>query len=140
MTYRGQSGQAVQLAERRPSIAADLADIQVGPQGAGLTLATFVEEWIQIGKRLGELEDEKGRIQSAPADATGTERVRARNAWVRTANALLANAMEAELDDKKMAVIFGPMWAAEAAADRRGSTSSPKKPAPGSAPVGGTPV
>jgi hypothetical protein len=84
-----------------------------------------VKEWIENARRLGELEDEKARLEAAPADSSGLARLNARNAWVRVANALVANAEMAELDDKTMAVIFGPLWAAEATADRRG-TSKPE--------------
>ena len=137
-TYRAESGQTAQLEARLPRLSARLQSIQVGPK-PGKSLAEYANESIANGRKLGELEDEKGRLQAAPDDATGTERVNARNAWIRAANALEANARMAELDESKMAIIFGPLWAAEQVADRRG-TSKPKKDANPDPAGGGTPV
>ena len=135
-SYRAEAGQAALLEKRVGSMDSQLKSIQVGPDPAD-TLASFVAEWIAVGKRLGELEDEKTRLQSRPPDATGTERVSARNRWIRVGNALVANAELAQLTDEQMATVFGPLWQAEDTANRRGSTTTKKTDDPN---VGGVPV
>ena len=122
-SYRGEAGSAAQLAKRlTPALRAQLASIVVGPKSGKKTLEQFVDELISLGAQLGALEDEKGILQPAPGEpgtGTGAALLAARNQWVRVGNALVANSELAELDVETDKLIFGPLRAAEKAADRR---------------------
>lgn len=130
-SYRAESGQAAQLATRlTPALRALLASIVVGPKSEKKTLEQFVDELIALGAKLGVLEDEKGRLQPAPgqqATSGGAALLAARNQWVRVLNALVANGEVAALDAETDKLIFGPLRAAEKAADRRDATALAKK-------------
>ncbi len=132
-SYRAQAGQAAQLAARlTAALRAQLASIVVGPKGDKQTLEHFIDELITIGAQLGVLEDDKGRLQSAaitPAPGAGAALLAARNQWVRVANALVANGEVAALDEETDTLIFGPLRAAEKAADRRAAGAPGKKKA-----------
>ncbi len=135
-SYRAQAGQAAQLDKRlTPDVRSDLDAIAVGPKSAKAVLGQYIDEWVTIGGKLGTLEDEKGRLLAAPVDpgtGAGAALLKARNTWVRVVNAMVANAELAEIDPEVDALVFGPMRAAEAAADRRG------RPAKGKGdPIGG---
>jgi hypothetical protein len=142
-TYRAEAGQAAQLSDRlTPDKKAEVEAILVGPKGHKKTLAGFVEEWIGLGKQLGALEDEKGRLQATaaadPGTAGGAALLKARNQWVRVVNALVANGELAELDSDTDALIFGPLRAAEKLADRRAAKPAQAEPAAGAPAPGGT--
>jgi hypothetical protein len=130
-SYRAEAGQAAQLATRlTPALRAQLASIVVGPKGDKQTLEHFVDELITIGARLGDLEDDKGRLQATPSTTgtgTGAALLAARNQWVRVGNALVANGELAGLDEETDLLIFGPLRAAEKAADRRAAGAAGKK-------------
>ena len=130
-SYRGEAGSAAQLAKRlTPALRAQLAAIVVGPKGEKKTLEQFVDELIAIGAQLGALEDEKGILQPAPGEpgaGSGAALLAARNQWVRVGNALVANSELAELDAETDKLIFGPLRAAEKAADRREGGAAGKK-------------
>ena len=132
-TYRAEAGQAAQLAGRlTPALRAQLASIGVGPEDEKKTLEQFVDELIGLGAQLGALEDEKGRLQPAPGQAShqgGAALLAARNQWIRVANALVANGEAAQLDEATDKLIFGPLRAAEKAADRREGSRAGKKAA-----------
>jgi hypothetical protein len=129
-TYRAEAGQAAQLSDRMGDLEPVLKNVIVGGTTPPRPLTHYVAEWIALGAKLGQLEDERARIQATPSVVEGGSAVvDARNRWIRTANALLATAEMAELDPKVMAAIFGPMWAAEKTADRRGRP--PVKPEAG---------
>ncbi len=117
--YRIEAAQAQRLSARiTPALRARLDAIIVGPQDGLHTLTQFVHEWIAMGKRLGELEEEKSRLQ-AGSPGGGLALVKARHQWIRVANALVANAEMAELDVATDALLFAPLRAAEKTADRR---------------------
>jgi hypothetical protein len=138
-SYRAEAGQAAQLAARlTPALRAQLASIVVGPKGDKKTLEHFVDELITIGARLGVLEDDKGRLQPAPSEqgtGAGAALLAARNQWVRVVNALVANSELAGLDTEIDKLLFGPLRAAEKAADRRGGSAPTKKKVEATAPV-----
>ncbi|OJY15338.1 MAG: hypothetical protein BGO98_23200 [Myxococcales bacterium 68-20] len=94
-----------------------------------MTLTAFVNERIQLGAKLGQLEDERAKLLAAPGESDGPANVEARNAWIRAGNALVANA---ELSQEQRAVIFSALRQAEARADRRGK-AAPAEPTPGPA-------
>jgi hypothetical protein len=119
-TYRAESGQAAQLSGRlTPEIKAELDSIKVGPASASVSLLDFVNEWIAAGAKLGELEDKKVALLTPPEKSAAQTLIDAKNLWIRTMNALVANAELAGVDDATMQLVFGPLWAAEKAADKK---------------------
>ncbi len=143
-SYRAEAGQAAQLDKRlTPDVRSDLEAISVGPKSAKAALMQFIDEWVTLGGELGTLEDEKGRLQATPVDpgtGAGAALLKARNTWVRVVNAMVANAELAEIDPEVDALVFGPLRAAESAADRRGRPTKGKGGAPGGDPTGGDPT
>lgn len=135
-SYRAEAGQAKQLAERlTKELRAELAAIIVGPKTDKQTLADYVDEWLALGKRLGALQDERDRLENGASTSALND---ARLAWIRAVNALVANAELANLDDATMSILFGPLNAAERAAERRGKSGksqAPASPQPQPAPV-----
>jgi hypothetical protein len=133
-SYRAEAGQAAQLATRlTPALRAQLASIVVGPKGEKKTLEHFIDELLTVGARLGVLEDEKGRLQPGPAEPAGSgvgaALLAARNQWVRVGNALVANGEVAGLSAETDKLVFGPLRAAEKAAERRAGNASGNKKA-----------
>jgi len=143
-SYRAEAGQAAQLKARLSSeIRTQLQDMLVGNKGGKKALSQFIDEWIKLGKQLGELEDEKDRLQPAPAEAgqgPGAVLVAARNKWIRIGNAFVANGEAAELDIETDKLIFAPLRAAEKAADRRGRGPRAPDEGPGTGSGGGGPA
>jgi len=121
-SYTGEAGQAAQLSARlTPEIRAQIDHIRVGTKKDSHTLGEFIDEWIDLGQKLGALENEKTRI--SPSDsgaAAGAGLVAARNKWIRTVNLFVAVAEAIELEPDTDRLIFGPLHAAESKADRRG--------------------
>ncbi|MEP7123707.1 MAG: hypothetical protein ABJE95_22455 [Byssovorax sp.] len=83
-TYREESGQAALLESRlSPADVALLKKIKI----LDGTAWDAIKEWIDVGAKLGVLEDERGGLPQtsgpAPADV-----VTARNRWIRTINAM----------------------------------------------------
>lgn len=136
-TYRAQAGQAQQLASRlTPAVKARTNAIFIGQGPAQKSLTEYVEEWIALGKQLGEREDEKGRLLAEQSElASGSSLVKARNRWIRVVNALVADGELAELAPATEALVFGPLRDAEKKADAR-SRSAPaaKQTTSGAAP------
>lgn len=127
-TFRGEAGAAEMLASRLEADAGvkkQLKEILVGKKALG----TFVQRWIEAGRQLGRLEDERAQLEATPADGSGAKVVAARNAWIRAVNALIANAELAEVDEATDRLIFGALRLAERNAERRGK--SPEKGADG---------
>ncbi len=130
-SYRAEAGQAGQLASRlTPGIRSQLDSLLVGPKGSGRPLSAFIDEWIALGKQLGELEDERGRLPSPSPDAPSASAtlLASRNQWVRVVNAFIANGAVAELDPETDRLIFGPLRDAEKRAARRARTTTAKDP------------
>lgn len=136
-SYRAEATQAAQLKERiTPAVQAQLDALQVGVLGYSKPLGHFVEEWISIGKKLGMLEDEKARLQDSPGETAGQALVKARNLWIRTVNALLAQAELVELDEAADRLIFGPLRIASKNAERKAKGKSDDAPATESSDAG----
>lgn len=136
-SYGAEAAEAALLASRiTPEIRAQLDKFYVGPKSAQHKLSGYLDEWVQLGSKLGALETEKARLHSNDSHAsTGTTLVGARNKWIRTVNLFLAVAEASELEYEIERVVFGPLQAAEAKADRRtrpstsgGETSSGPSP------------
>lgn len=119
-TYRGQAGAAKLL---KPKLDVEAKKQLKAVRVLEHTALTFVERWIDKAQRLGELEDERASLE--PAGGDGTKLVVARNQWIRTINALVANAELAELDEATDRLIFGALRLAEKKADRRAATAGP---------------
>jgi hypothetical protein len=132
-SYRAEATQAAQLKDRiTPAIKAQLDSIQIGMAGQSQPLSHFVDEWISLGKKLGLLEDEKARIQDSPAETTAQATVKARNLWIRTVNALIAQAELVEIDEATDRLLFGPLRAAVKNAERKSKGKSSDATAAGS--------
>ena len=126
-SYRAQAGQAQQLADRlTPAIKMRTSAILIGHVPAQKSLTEYLEEWIALGKQLGEREDEKGRLLAEQSElATGSSLVKARNRWIRVVNAFVADGELAELAPATEALVFGPLRDAEKKADARARSAPP---------------
>ncbi len=123
-TYLAEAGQAAQLAERlTPEIRALTSKIRIDPQVPSRTFTHFLDEWLNLGKQLGTLEDEKAHL--APANRTQATLLAARNKWIRAVNLFLATAEAAEIDPATHQLLFGPLLAAEAKAAKRSTKPAP---------------
>jgi hypothetical protein len=125
-SYGAEAGQAAQLSVRlTPEIRPQIDEILVGSKTAPHVLGQFIDEWIELGQKLGALENEKARLNpSDAASSAGAGLVAARNKWIRTVNLFLAVAEAIELDYDTERVVFGPLHAAESKADRRGRATA----------------
>ena len=135
-TYGEEAGEARRLETRLDARARkELKALPVGKKD----LCAIVEEIVALGKRLGEIEDERARRTQAPADRV--DLLKARNEWVKTAGALAGLIELLGIDAAKETQILGPLRQAEKAAEQRsarkkGKPSSeqpPAAPAPGGA-------
>jgi len=125
-SYGAEAAEAALLASRvTPEIRAQLDKFYIGPKSAQHKLSGYLDEWIQLGAKLGALETEKSRLHSNDSNTTtGVTLVSARNKWIRTVNLFLAVAEASELEYEIERVVFGPLQAAEAKADRRARPAS----------------
>lgn len=135
-SYAAEAGEAAQVATvLTPDVRAQLDKILVGPKTPQHKLTTYFDEWIQLGKRLGELEAEKARLQTDESTgATNVTLLSARNKWLRAVNLLLAIAEAAELTPELDKLIFGPLRLAEAKADKRVRPSESGSESPAATP------
>jgi hypothetical protein len=62
-------------------------------------LLECVEDWRAAAERLGELEEERARLEQPTGPSTGKQTVDARNAWIRVVNAFVGMGALAELDE-----------------------------------------
>lgn len=69
-------------------------------------LTNYLEEWGAQANKLGQLEDEKAKLTPSAPDTSPRE-VDARNKWIRSVNALIANAALTDLDSATDHLIFG---------------------------------
>jgi len=119
------------------------AALQKLPLPGSRTVLDQVDEFLSVGKRLGEIEDRRAAEQM-PGGTTGTDVIRARNKWIRAVNALLSMAELVEMPADTYQLVFGPLRAAEKAAERRqqrrGNPTDPNAPVPPVTPGGGTPT
>lgn len=125
-SYRAEAGAAAQLEDRlSPEVRATTDALQIGRGPTARTLTTYLDEWIALGKQLGQLENEKGTLLTAKA-SSGTSRplLGARNAWGRVVTAMVTNGQLAELDRETETLIFAPLVDAERRADERARTSA----------------
>jgi hypothetical protein len=108
-TYRGEAGHAALVAARLD------ANLQARLKAVSLqekSLLDLVNQWLGVAKQLGDLEEERARL-SQPSSSSAAEINNARLGWVRVANALVANAELAGLDDDTDRLLFSALRAAE---------------------------
>jgi hypothetical protein len=115
-TYRGQAGFAALLRQRLDASAR--SQLEALPLPNDDNLLNRVQAWLDAGDRLGKLEERKARLEAASPTTAGMIQD-ARNRWIRVANAVIANADLAELDDAQQRTLLGPLRDAEAKADLR---------------------
>ena len=119
-SYRAEATQAAQLKARiSADIKSTLDSIPVSFGGQSKTLTEFVDEWIALGLKIGDLEDEKSRLQDSPDDSNAMATLKTRNLWIRTVNAFVAVADLADLAEDQDRLIFGPLRVANKAATKR---------------------
>ncbi len=119
-SYRAEATQAAQLKARiSADVKSKLDSVSVTFGGQSKTLTEFVDEWIALGKKLGDLEDEKSRLQDSPDDSNAMATLKARNLWIRTVHAFVAVADLADLTEAQDRLIFGPLRVADKAATKR---------------------
>jgi len=70
-------------------------------------------------QKIGDLEDEKSRLQDSPDDSNAMATLKTRNLWIRTVNAFVAVADLADLAEDQDRLIFGPLRIANKAATKR---------------------
>jgi len=130
-SFRGQSGYADLLRERLTADQRKRLKAFVLPK---TTLLEKVEQWLEAGRELGELEEQRARLDQVEGPSFGQQTVEARNLWIRVVNAFLALASLSELDPKDDLVLFGPLREAEARAgarsQRRRNAGQPQPVAP----------
>lgn len=124
-TYGGEAGQAEQLAIRlTPEVRKRTDDLIIGEGAGAMTLTAYLDEWIAIGRKLGNYDAERGRIENAPSE--GAELHNARLDWVRAENAMVSIAEMAGLSAVEMATVFGALQSAERKADERARETKAK--------------
>lgn len=124
-SYSVEAGEASQVSARlTPEIRAQLDKLLVGPKPNQHKLSAYIDEWIQIGAKLGTLEIEKSRVNTPDSSTTGANLLTCRNKWIRNVNLFLAIAEAIELDPETDATIFGFLRATEIKANRRGRAES----------------
>jgi hypothetical protein len=129
-TYREEAGHAVMVASRLDQAnQACLKAITFNERN----LLALVETWLQIAKKLGQVEEE--RISLSPASASLVSEINmARLRWIRVVNTLVSAAVMVNLDPRTDGIIFTALRQAERlsqirAAKREGASSSATLPA-----------
>ena len=121
-SYAAEAGQAAALADRlAPEVRAKTDAIPIGSGPSAKPLTVYLDELIGLGAKLGELEAKRATIENAASHASALSK--ARLAWVRVVNALVANAELAELPADKDAVLFDLLRSTEKKADERARES-----------------
>jgi hypothetical protein len=119
LTFRGQAGHGAMVAARLDSaLEARLKAVTLHDRN----LLDLVKEWQSVAKQMGQLEDERARL--LPNATPAADIIKARLAWVRVMNALLANADLAGIDEATDHLLFDPLRAAEKAASNRGKSKA----------------
>ncbi len=121
-SYREESGAADMLSTRLAQNAAikkQVKDIPVLKHN----LLHYLDELFRVAKALGAAEKERAQLATAAIGLSDPQKmIEARNKWIRSVNALLAVAEDAELPEDTYRTIFGALQLAEKAADKRKGT------------------
>ncbi len=114
-TYRAEAGHTLLVQARLT--AADKALMKAQKVG-GTHLFAIVESWLEAGRTLGELEEERVQLDGPGKSATGAiNAVRLR--WIQVVNALVALAKLAGLSEEEDRVLFAALRDAERKSDER---------------------
>lgn len=119
-SYAAEAGQADLLTDRfvkEPAMRKAADTTLIGLGSTAKPLGSYVDEYLQLAKQLGELETERGQILAAPSD--NSARYQAVLGWIRVVNAMTANGELAQLDPQTEATVFGPFRNLEKKADER---------------------
>lgn len=129
-SYRAESGAGSFLETRLAEDADKKKQLEAIPV-LDKNLGDHVGVLLAKAKHLGELEDERAKLVSSGANPSDAAKLlAARNRWIRTVNALVANAAMAELPEATDHLVFDALRVAEKAADRRAARSAAAKNAP----------
>ncbi|APR87008.1 hypothetical protein A7982_12357 [Minicystis rosea] len=121
-SYAAEAGQAAALADRMtPEVRTKTDAVPIGSGPNAKPLTVYLDELIGLGGKLGELEAKRATIENAATQAGALSK--ARLAWVRVVNALVANAELAELPADKDALLFDLLRSTEKKADERARES-----------------
>jgi hypothetical protein len=142
-SYRTEAGAAALLKTRLAGDAASKRLLKDTP-AQKKSLLDYTNERFTVAAELGALEDERASLLSAEPAGPGAATVEARNLWIRTVNAFVANADLAALDKDSDTLIFGALRQAEKKADRRGKAPAapvdPVTPPPADPPAAPDPA
>jgi hypothetical protein len=124
VTYEAEAGYAERLAARlTPELSARLAAVPV----CSRTLLDLVNEWIEAGQHLGQLEQERREalteLAARPVGAVNQARLE----WVRTINAVRGVASMAGLSQSEHRTVFGLLEELEHKGDQRVSRRRQKR-------------
>ncbi len=125
-SYRAEAGHTALVASwMTPELQTRMKAVLVG-EG---TLLDLVNQWIDAGRRLGVLEEQRGRLDR-PAATPAAQVQAARRRWIRWANILLTTAENAGVSTAVDTLLFGPLRAAAQNASSRWGRHDEPAPAP----------
>lgn len=87
------------------------------------TMMDLVDQWLAVGKELGEIEASRAQLLSSSDSPSAAEVNAARLAWIRTVNAFRAMAEMSGLDEQTDRLLFSALRIVEKAAARRGKSA-----------------
>lgn len=119
-TFRAEAGHAGLI---RLGLNADMRSRLAAVQLHGSSLMALVEEWMDIGEKLGKLEEQRGSFATPSSTAQGAINA-ARLAWIKAINALIANAVLADLPPATDQLLFGAFRLASKKSDLRSRGTS----------------
>lgn len=125
-SYRDEAG-AAKLVEGR--LTADSKKILEDTQVAGEPLAKWVDGWLRAAHELGEIEEERVKVQGliSGEPGPGGDAVRARHQWIRIVSTVLqALELETDIDAKTRKSVLEQLESALAKAGRPSRTGKPK--------------
>ena len=137
----GTTARAARLLEEQPEIGKFLRSIQVpgkkpaskGNPGGKATLLDTVQAWIDSGRELQKLEEQREAQVAKDAVAPSAKSIlAARATWIRVISAVLANLDISMAPAEAVEAIRGPILAASERAEKRyaGSAASPETATP----------
>lgn len=116
-SYRDEAGETKLLGERLTG--ETLALVKTLPLPGGRTVFDLIQELLEVGKEMGELEDQRAAEKSSANTVSATDVIRVRNEWVRGVTALMTLAEMVEISDDKYQLLFGPLKTAVASSVQR---------------------
>jgi hypothetical protein len=94
------------------------------------TMLDLVDQWLAVGKELGEVEAARAQLLGGPDSGSAAEVNAARLSWIRTVNAFRAMAEMNGLDEPTDHLLFSALRIVEKAAARRGKSAEVVDPGP----------